>query len=308
MKKVIYIKNIDNLTEKSMFKKIKKIFKNLFCYITKIKIKGYNVYVLPINSHSKMKKKERIVKKLLQENDNIYLIPENLQEKDFLRLINKYQIKCCTGENVKKLLLIKVLEYINNIKKLNFNQNKLTILVNNTSNINMYFIEEIAKRTKELKIVSLNINKFRKLEEKLYNDNGIAIQFSNSYQKSLLKSSIIINLDFSETDINEYSIYSNAIIINTTVNNIKIKSKLFEGIVVNSYSINMKKEIKEELKSIDLYNNYNLLALYESIFKYEFKNIYECLEILDEDKIVIKNLVGNNGAINKKEIKTLDKL
>ena len=42
-------------------------------------------------------------------------------------------------------------------------------------------IKEIAKLVKNLKIVSINIYKFRKLEEKLYNELGIAIQFSNSF-------------------------------------------------------------------------------------------------------------------------------
>ena len=78
----------------------------------------------------------------------------------------------------------------------------------------MNLIVLIARKVKRLTIVSNNINKFRYLEEKLYNEYGIAIELSNNRRKSLLNSNIIINVDFEEEMVNKYNINSKAIIIN----------------------------------------------------------------------------------------------
>ena len=211
-----------------------------------------------------------------------------------------------TEEKVKKLLLIYALEYISSLQKKDINLLDVTILVKDNSDINLFLIEEIAKLVKSLKIVSINIYKFRKLEEKLYNELGIAIQFSNSYKKSLEKANIIINLDYSEIEINEYNICNNAIIINCTKNNIKIKSRLFEGININSYDINMNKEIINNFKRIHIYENYKKLILYAGIIEKDndFSVSYNNLK---EDKVSIINFIGNNGIINKKEFKNVTK-
>ena len=89
-----------------------------------------------------------------------------------------------------------------NIQKISVNDMDVTILANQASELNLYLIERLSKLVKSIKIVSSNIHKFKNLETKLYEEDGIAIQFSNSYQKSLAKSKIIVNLDFNEIEIN----------------------------------------------------------------------------------------------------------
>ena len=81
----------------------------------------------------------------------------------------------------------------------------------------------------------------------------------------LIKSKIIINLDFNELDISEYRIDNDAIIINCFKERIKIKSKLFNGIVVNNYKIELSKEMKDKFKKANLFNEYNNFILYASI-------------------------------------------
>ena len=149
-----------------------------------------------------------------------------------------------------------------------------------------------------MKIISNNIYKFKKIEEKLYDEYGIAIQFSNSYKKSLSKSNIIINMDFDEIDLNEYLIYDRAIIINCTNQNIKIKSKLFNGVVINSVNINFNQELKDKFKNLGLYNDFSSLVLLASVLEQEnYKTD------INNYLVKIKNLYGNNGQISKNELK-----
>ena len=139
---------------------------------------------------------------------------------------------------------------------------------------------------------------FKKIEEKLYDEYGIAIQFSNSYKKSLSKSNIIINLDFDEIDLNEYLIYDRAIIINCINQNIKIKSKLFNGVVINSVNISFNQELKDKFKNLGLYNDFSCLVLLASVLEQEnYKTD------INNYLVKIKNLYGNNGQISKNELK-----
>ena len=221
------------------------------------------------------------------ENDVCYVLQEKCKGKNCASLAEY-------GAPLEKIL--KELEYVNKIQGNKLDEMDLTILVNNASNLNMYLIEKLAHKVKSIKIVSKTIYKFKKLEEKLYNDYGIALQFSNSYRKSLLKSKIIINLDFSQTDIDEYNIDNSAMLINCSCNNIKIKSKLFNGIVANSYKL--------KIKNGFILNEFDDLLIYESKILSK-NNIGEIFKYIEECKVSINGFVGNNGTITKKELKIL---
>ncbi len=314
-KQIIYLKetsSYDDVLKKEhdkmplFFKKIIFLYKNIFNVITKKKNENTEIWILPLKEKYPEGKIERILKKLQKSEDNIYLVSDELRKNNIEKDMKKYQIKYITEEKIKKILLIDVLKYIANIQKKEISDLEITLLVNNTSNINMYLIEKIAKTVKTLKIVSLNIYKFKKIEEKLYNEYGIAIQFSNSYKKSLEKSKLIINLDFNLLEINEYEIFDKAIIINCLEENIKIKSKLFNGIIVNSYDIQLNKEMVQKFKQMNSYFEYKKLLIYASIIEKE-ENIFKIFEKIEADKIDIINLIGNSGVINKKEFKNIEK-
>lgn len=315
MNNIIYVKKVENYddilrTKHSnlplLLKKLIFLYKNIFNVITKKKVEDENIWILPIQEKYSINKINNIFKKLSVHNENIYVFSEDMYNKEILDLINKYSINYLEGKKLKKFLIFKVLEYIKTIQNQDLESFEISILVNDVSELNIYLIEKLAKTVKSIKVVSSKIYKFKNLEEKMYKEYGIAIQFSNSYKKSLAKSKIIINLDFNEIDINEYELFNKSIIINCTENDIKIKSKLFNGIVINSCNIKLPKIIKEKFKRINIYDGYNCLTLYESILNKE-KDYNRTLEKIDDDKISILNLIGNNGIINKKEIKNISK-
>lgn len=298
MNKIVYLKEIDkSLYLNKITLKIQYWFKRVFNIIKKVKIENVEIWNLPINSDDNVKKIQKVFAKLLNS-QNFYVLSQNLENKKIYNVLNDKEIKYLKTGKIKKLLSIKILEYILSIQKRKIQNTEVNILVKESSNINSYIIEEIAKNALNVKIISNNIYKFKKIEEKLYDEYGIAIQFSNSYKKSLSKSNIIINLDFDEIDLNEYLIYDRAIIINCINQNIKIKSKLFNGVVINSVNISFNQELKDKFKNLGLYNDFSCLVLLASVLEQEnYKTD------INNYLVKIKNLYGNNGQISKNELK-----
>lgn len=298
MNKIVYLKEIDkSLYLNKITLKIQYWFKRVFNIIKKVKIENVEIWNLPIKSDDNIKKIQKVFTKFLNS-ENVYVLSQNLENKKIYNVLNDKEIKYLKTGKIKKLLSIKILEYILSIQKREIQNTEVNILVKESSNINSYIIEEIAKNALNVKIISNNIYKFKKIEEKLYDEYGIAIQFSNSYKKSLSKSNIIINLDFDEIDLNEYLIYDRAIIINCINQNIKIKSKLFNGVVINSVNISFNQELKDKFKTLGLYNDFSSLILLASVLEQEnYKTD------INNYLVKIKNIYGNNGQISKNELK-----
>ena len=317
MENIIYIKKLDDYDEiincklklSLTLKKIIFLYKNIFNIITKQSKDEFNIWVLPFQEKISDNKLNKIIDKQIKrykitENTRL-VVSKSLLSKNMTDILRKYNINYFNGNLIKKILIFKVLDYINNLQNKELNKRNITILVNEDNNINKYIIKNIALNSKTTKIVSKKINKFKALEEELYNEYGVAIQFSNSNKKSLSKSEIIINLDFDEVEVNEYDINNNAIIINTK-NSLKVKSKLFNGIVINSYEIKFLQKLKNKFNNNNLLHRYDNLILYESIIDWKNANDKNIIEKIEEDNIKIINLIGNNGIINKKEFKIIE--
>lgn len=167
---------------------------------------------------------------------------------------------------------------------------EITILINDLTEVNSKIITYIAQNTRRVNIVTSHINKFKRLEENLYNELGIILNISNNKDKSLLNSKFIINMDFPEEIINKYEICSNAIIVNT-LNEIKIKAKKFNGINAGYYKAYIPKKYKMEGFAENI--------IYESIiYKYNYE---KARNHITSNKISIRKLIGNNGEISENE-------
>lgn len=315
MENIVYIKKVDEyddiLKEKHhklpvFFKEVIYMFKNMFNIITKKKMEENDIWVLPLQEKNSENKIIKIINKLAVYKENVYVLSDDLSDMEIHKLMEKNNVSYLKSKELKKYLVIKILEYINKIQNTEINNMDVTLLMNDISEYNVYLIEKLSKIVKSIKIVTPNIYKFKNLEEKLSNEYGIALQFSNSYKKALAKSKYIINLDFISIDINEYEILDKAIIINCIDENIRIKSKLFNGIVINSCNIKFSKNIRDKFKRMNIYHKYNTLILYHSNI-YEEKDFNNIFNKLDEDKVFISNLIGNNGNINKNEFKNIFK-
>ena len=220
MDNIIYIKKLDDYDEivnckikiPTILKKLIFLYKSIFGIITKKNKGEFNIWILPFQekiSDNRLEKliDRQITKGRITENTKL-VVANSILSENIIAILKNYNINYFQGNLIKKLLIFKVLDYINNLQNKELNRQDITILVNKNNEINSYIIEKIALNSKTIKVVSKAIYQFKNLEQRLYAQYGIAMQFSNSYRKSLLKSKIIINLDFNEEELSKYSIPS----------------------------------------------------------------------------------------------------
>ena len=150
-------------------------------------------------------------------------------------------------------------------------------------------IKVLIKQYKKVNIVTNHIGKFKKIEEQVLSKDGIMITVTNNKKKSIIKSKLILNVDFPEELINKYKIYDEAIIINIK-QNVRIKSKRFNGICINDYEIKFKKELDYDNDKINKYNN---KYIYEAQI-YKKQPINNIMRKIDKDKVEIAKLIANN--------------
>ena len=304
--KVIYIREsgrLESFLDRIMFRT--KCFFNL---VDRKETDGKIMYYLPIvesRNISNFRAKRiynRINKMLDKDESNIAVLSKYLSSITLLKnYLYSNNIDILSGRILFKCLSYHIIEYIFKCWNIETELGEVTILVNDFNDINKEIIIFIAKRTKTLNIVTNHIDRFKKIEEYLYNEYGIILNLSNNRRKSLLKSRLILNLDFPEELVNKYRIYDEAVLINL-LDKVNIKSKRFNGINVNSYRI--KKPSK--FKASGFYDE----VVYESLI-YKLNSFERIYERISKDKIELSSLIGNNGVISKfnfkKMAKTIDK-
>ena len=272
--------------------------KRIFNILDIQSFQGKIIYNLPLYETSiiKDKKIKKIAKKICKilyqkDIDNVVLSNKLTSNDLFKAILYENNINILNGRKLFGYLIYDVVNYILKRQNKTEQTQEITILVND---INKQKIENIilfAKKFRRVNIVTNHIEKFKKIEQYLYSEYGIIINISNNKSKSLLRSNLIINFDFTEELVNKYIINNNAIIINI-LDKVIIESKKFNGININYYKINIPNKYK-----IDGFSNQ---VLYESII-YKENSLERIIDIIKKDNIKIKRLVGNKGEISNRE-------
>ena len=212
----------------------------------------------------------------------------------FSKLLKQYQEKY-EKEKIINEFLEEILDFIiekTENEKIKMEMQNIYFLANEYNKKYIDIIEKILQKTKTINIVTRNLKKYMEYEEKLYAEKGILISVTNNRRKSLKNAKIIINIDFKEEELKQYSINRNCIFINCTGE--KYKSiKYFDGTIINDIEV-CANEI-ERLKEFELYQDFENTDIYVG-----FKN--------ESENVRIKNLIGNNGKISKKELQNLQKI
>lgn len=271
-----------------------KFWQNLFQIIT---LKEDKI-ILPIGeeelTEKKAKKLAEKTKKIIDKvsSKNIVISKTIKKQKQYINYLQSENINIIEGKKLFQILVVPVLDYIVKKKKLKKGDTYVSILINETSEVILENIRRIIRQFKKVNIVTNHIEKFKKLEEQILEQEGIMINVSNNKRKSLSKSKIIINVDFPTELINKYQINEDAIIINLR-GNVKINKKRFNGLNINDYEIESKN-----------YEEFN----YEKENLYYKKDIYESqlylnqpLEYIErkiaKDKVKILYLEGNKSKL-----------
>ncbi|MCI8640976.1 MAG: hypothetical protein HFJ59_03780 [Clostridia bacterium] len=259
-----------------------------------IKLKE-NVIILPDLEKIKEKDIERTAKrtkKIIDKHSRSkkVVISKELQEnKLYINYLNNYGMEIANGRWLFQILLTKITEYI--ISKKNIEKVHISILVNNINDIEIENIKDIAKKYKNVNVVTNCMERLKNIEKQL-EDEGIIIAVTNNKKRSLLKSDLILNIDFPKELINKYRINENAIIVNTK-EKIKINEKRFNGLNIHDYEIDFREDKKDEKI---LNQKYYLKDLYEAEL-YKKQRLDVIKQKIKLDRVDIKKLILNNGEL-----------
>ena len=190
-------------------KALEKIFKI-------IKVKDSKIFI-PIYEDSKntikvAKKTKKILDKTRSK--KLVLSKKVKENETYVNMLYSYNYEIIDGKWLFEAMSYKILEYIINLRELKKEEIEVSILVNNLTEYTLENIKKLAQEYKLINIVTNHIEKFKKIEEKIYNEIGLMLTVTNNKKKSLSKSQIILNIDFPKDMLNQYYIYENAIIIN----------------------------------------------------------------------------------------------
>ncbi len=305
---MIYInlsKTIDSSMPEEM-RKLPKVLKNLIYKIRKklgsLYIKTYDnkvLITLPSINKKTLDKIEKYIKvKCIKR---ACLSNELLEDEEFLNFIKGQEINVLNGKWLYQHVLPQIIEYIVESKKEKLETQEISILTKDVNEVLISHIKELAPKVKLLNIITPKEEKFKKIEKELYEKEGILLNINNNYKKSLLKSELILNIDFEE-DLNDYSLPKKACIISLN-EKIKVSSKAFEGVCITDYEISLPRKY---LKYLIHFKDFSNTILYES-FIYKRTTSENIHKELEEDEFKIIGLIGKNGKIRKSELKNLSK-
>lgn len=229
-------------------------------------------------SKSKLKNKIKIVRKikriLLKEKvDKVMLSNYIKQNKEFVNLLHGNDINITNDRWLFKMLTDEVIDKL--VPSKNKPETEIWITVNDIDNVIQNIIYKFAKEFKRVNIITNHIRKFKKIEEKLYEEEGIMITVTNNRRKSLLKANLILNIDFPKEILNQFAIFDQAVIVNLEGNMI-IKKKRFCGRVIND--IEIKSYDNEEIEKFIEENRLD---------DYDIKDICDILNIVPKCDIIL---------------------
>ena len=261
--------------------------------LQKIKIEQDNVKIyVDLNKDKDVMK---VIKKLIKNDiESVVLSKAIIEDNNFINALNANNIKIFNGRWLEKYLTFEIIDYIIAYKDIKKEETEIAITANEITDLTIETIQVLAKQYKRLTVVTNHIEKLRKIEKDLYDNNGILIVVANNTKKSLLKQAIILNLDFNRQVLNKYRINEKAIIINVE-GNMKINSKRFCGININDYEIEVGRE--ENIWRENM-NNFRKKDLFEATLyiRDTFKNIRKKIM---KNKVTIKSIYGENGKIER---------
>lgn len=255
-----------------------------------------NKIILPIIEEKlKLEKAEKLGKKTIKilnkANCNTVVISRKIKkQKDYINYLHSNDAQIVNGRWLFKVLTPQVLDYIIEKQRLKKEEIKISILINDLELNMLEAIKQIIRQYKVVNIVTNHFEKFRKIEEQILEEEGVTLAVTNNKRKSLIKSDIILNVDFPNEVINKYRIYENAIIVNLR-GNVQIKSKRFNGICIENYEIEFANQ--EEFDEQEVFERKDM---YESLIQKNrgFKHLQEQFV---KDKVRIKNLRCNKSIL-----------
>ena len=263
----------------------------------KVKIEDNICKIVTKSDNSTVKK---IVKKIKKNKiDKVVLSRRVKENKEIIKKLKNYNIIILDGKWLMQYMIKEIIFYLEEHKKINYSD-EIAILSNNANNEIKRVINELFEKYKKVRIVTNNLKTFKKMENELLDYYGIPVIVSNNKRKSLSKSSLIINFDFNQENINEYNINEKAIIINRN-EEIKIEKKRFNGFVICDYEIELDREKLCDIE--DKQTEFSLKDILEEKIYSNIEKTKECIrfnevrDIIERYNVHICELIGRNSSL-----------
>lgn len=130
------------------------------------------------------------------------------------------------NENSKAIYCTFIIEILNNIIKIKNEQaEEQSIYVLTNNEVDAKLLENFKKQYKMIYIVTENIEKLKKLEDRA-EENLEMLAVLNNKRKSLARAKYIINFDFNRENINQYNINRTAVLLNLYKRRNKYKKRI----------------------------------------------------------------------------------
>jgi len=262
-----------------------------------VQVKGDKL-ILPIGQEEiKTKKAERLAQKTIKilektNSKKVVLSKQISKQEEYTNFLHSYGAKIIEGKWLFKALTLKVLDYIVEKKRLKKEELQISMLINEIEPNMLENIKEIVKQYKRINIVTNHFEKFKKIEQQIFDEYGIMITVTNNKKKSLSKSQLILNVDFPKELINKYRIFEEAIIVNLC-GNVAISSKRFNGVNIIDYEIDY---TSDEEFDFDKNNLYDKKKIYEA-HTYTNRTFDYLQKQFLNDKVKIRHLQASNSIL-----------
>lgn len=282
-------------------------------------------YVFQLPLYDKEKKMDKVIKSLVLQMkkakiEKVVFSDECMCHLEYHKIVQiciQNGIEVLNGRQLMRYMDFNILTYVLKLQNTQIKQEDVFFLIKKDNNLDLQFLSRFIENCKTVNIVTNDLKRFKKVQETLYEKENILISVSNHKTKSLKRAKYIFNVNMELQDLEKYTINRNAIMIHLQ-DEIKYQASLFNGININGIEIDIPDEVIEEYEKIEGIEKFNAMRLYESILLRKIarekrkivmlsksdlikrKNIVA--DILEEDGIKIKGLVGNNGKIAEEEI------
>ena len=245
----------------------------------KVAKKGNKIIIYTNLERCKFDAKFKIAKKIddiLEDSNSKEIVIQKQLKKDeeLIKLLYSRNINICDSTWLFKQCTNEIIKEICKNKKIE--ECKIWICVNEPDDMVEKYIYKFAKEFKELNIITNHIGKFKNIEKKLYEDEGIIVNISNNKRKSLLKADLILNIDFPKEFLNQFAIFDEATIINFE-GDFKIRKKRFNGKVINDF-----KYIFDKPNDIEVFIKEN------ELYEYDERDICQALKIVPKGEVTLK--------------------
>lgn len=235
-------------------------------------------------------------------------VSDNLRNNEkFREFAIENNLRIMDGKWLFKNMVDQIAEYAIKSKNEVWANQEIGLLCNKLDGTVFEKIKEISLKSKICNILTDNLRQFKKIEEEIFKEQGIVLNVSNNYKKTISKANLVINFDFDKEEIAKCVFNKNADFINIS-SEIDINKNDFQGRNIIFFEIYVPEKYFEYLRKME---GFNKTILYESfIYKNtSYKNIKK--EII-EDELIVESLQEFDGKMIKNDAgnfaKTLDKI